>query len=64
MENKRKYRDIKLITIERERNYLVPGPNYHTTMFFYKKFISNMNEKTQIFMNRPAYLRLSILGRN
>ena len=64
MENKRKYRDIKLITIERERNYLVPGPNYHTTMFFYKKFISNMNEKTQIFMNRPAYLGLSILGRN
>ena len=37
MENKGKYRDIKLITMERERNYLVPGPNYHTTMFFLQK---------------------------
>ena len=34
MENVRKHRDIKLITIERSRNYLISEPNYHTTKFF------------------------------
>ena len=27
-------RDIKLVTTERKRNYLVSEPNYHTTKFF------------------------------
>ena len=35
MENVRKHRDIKLVTTERRRNYLVSEPNYHTTKFFY-----------------------------
>ena len=30
VENVRKYRDIKLVTTERRRNYLVSEPNYHT----------------------------------
>ena len=34
MENLRKHRDIKLVTIESKRNYLVSEPNYHTTKFF------------------------------
>ena len=34
MENVRKHKDIKLVTIERRRNYLVSEPNYHTTKFF------------------------------
>ena len=34
MEKARKHRDIKLVTIERRRNYLVSEPNYHTTKFF------------------------------
>ena len=36
MENVRNHRDIKLITIETRRNYLVLEPNYHT-----KKFVSD-----------------------
>ena len=32
MENVRKHRDIKLVTTEKRRNYLVS--NYHTTKFF------------------------------
>ena len=43
MENLRKYRDIKLVTTERRKNYLVSKPNYHPTKSF--KFISNRNEK-------------------
>ena len=34
VENMRKHRDIKLVTPERRRNYLVSEPNYHTTKFF------------------------------
>ena len=33
MENVRKHRDIKLLTTESRRNYLVLEPNYHTTRF-------------------------------
>ena len=36
MENVRKQRDIKLVTTERRRNYLVSEPNYHTTEFSQK----------------------------
>ena len=34
MENVRKHRHITLVTTEWEKNYLVSGPNYHTTEFF------------------------------
>ena len=34
MKNVRKHRDIKLVTVERRRNYLVSEPNYHTTKIF------------------------------
>ena len=39
MENVRKHRDIKLVTTERKRNYLVSEPNYHTTKFFTEHLI-------------------------
>ena len=34
MENVKKIRDIKIVTTERRRNYLVSESNYHTTKFF------------------------------
>ena len=34
IENVRKHRDIKLVTTERRKDYLVSEPNYHTTKFF------------------------------
>ena len=40
MENVRKHKDIKLVTTERRRNYLVSEPNYHTTKFFSRKCIN------------------------
>ena len=34
IENVRKHKNIKLVTTERRRNYLVSEPNYHITKFF------------------------------
>ena len=38
LENVRKHRNIKLVTTERRRNYLVSEPNYHTTKFSQKVY--------------------------
>ena len=38
MENVRKHRDIKLVTTERRRNYLVSEPNYYARNFFRENF--------------------------
>ena len=40
MENVRKYRDMKLVTTERRRNYLLSEPNYHTTNFFTENLLA------------------------
>ena len=61
MENVRKYRGIKLVTTERRRNYLVSEPNYYTTKFFTEYSLVVEMKKTQILMNKPVYLGLSIL---
>ena len=61
MENVRKHRDIKLVTIERRRNYLVVEPNYYTTRFFTENLLATEMKKTEILMNKPVYLGLSIL---
>ena len=61
MENVRKYGDIKLVTTEKRRNHLVSEPNYQTTKLFTEKFLAIEMKKTQIIMNKPAYLGLSIL---
>ena len=34
MENVRKYRDIKLVTTERRRNYFLSEPNFDNAKFF------------------------------
>ena len=49
MENVRKHRDIKLVTTERRRNYLVSEPNYHTTNFFTENLL-------EIEMKKQKYL--------
>ena len=61
MENVRKHRDIKLVTTEKRRNYLVSEPNYHSTKFFSENLLAIEMTKTQMFMNKPVYLSLSIL---
>ena len=61
MENVRKHRNIKLVTTEKRRNYLVSEPNYHITNFFTENLLAIEMTKTQILMNNPVYLGLSIL---
>ena len=57
----RKHRNIKLITTEWRRNYLVSKPNFHTNKFFTEKLLAIEMRKTKIIMNKPVYLGLSIL---
>ena len=61
MENLRKHRNVKLVTTERRRNYLVSEPNYHTTKVFREGLLAIEITKTQRLMNKPVYLGLSIL---
>ena len=65
MENVRKHRDIKLVKTDKKRNQLVSEPNYHAM-----KLIDDDNlaiiemKKVKVKMNKPIYLRLSILDIN
>ena len=61
IENVRKHRNIKLVTTERRRNYLVSEPNFHTTKFFTENLLAIKMKKTEILMNKPVHLGLSIL---
>ena len=54
MENVTKHIDIKLVKSEREINYLVSEPNYHTTKFFTENLLAIEMRKTQILMNKPV----------
>ena len=61
MENVRKHRDIKLVTTEEKRIKLVSESNYHTTKHFSKNMLATEMKKTQVRMNKPVYLAMSIL---
>ena len=61
IENKRKHRDIKLVTTDRRKNHLVSEPNCHTTKFFTEYLLAIEMKKMQILMNKPVYLGLPIL---
>ena len=61
LQNMRKNRNIKFVTTERRRNYLVSEPNYHTTKFFAEDLLRMEIRKTQMLMNKPVYLGLSML---
>ena len=63
MENVRNNRNIKLVITERRTNYLVSKPNFHTAKFFTKNLLAiemRKMRKTQIIMNKPVYLGLTI----
>ena len=55
-------RDIKPVITEVKRNYLALKPNYHTTNLFSENLLAILMKRTQIYMNRPVYLGLSIFN--
>ena len=61
MQNVRKYRDIKLVTTERRKKYLVSEPNWHNTKSLIENLLGIEMRKTQILMNNRVYLTLSTL---
>ena len=60
LENVREHRNIKLITRERKRNYIVSEPNYHSTKIFTENLLVTKMRKTQTLMNKSVYLGLSM----
>ena len=61
IENVRKYRDIKLVTTERRRNYLASELNYHITRFFTENLLAIEMQKSEILTNKLIHLGYSIL---
>ena len=61
MENIRKHRDIKLVTMDKKRSKLVSEPNYHTINLISEDLSIIETKKTKVKMNKPIYLGLSIL---
>ena len=61
VENVRKHGEIKLVTTERRRKYLVSERNYHTSKFFTEYVSAIEMEKTEVLTNKPDYFGLSIL---
>ena len=61
MENIRKHRDIKLVTMYKRRNQLVSESNYHITKWFSEDLLAIEMKKIKVKMNKQIYLELSIL---
>ena len=57
MDDLKRHRDIKLVTTEIRRNYLVSQPNFHITKFFTEYPLAI----EMIRMNKSVYLELSVL---
>ena len=57
----RKYANIKLVTTERRIDYFVSEQNIILQSFSQNKLLAIEITKTQILMNKPVYLGLSIL---
>ena len=59
--NVRKSRYIKLLKKDERRNYLIYDPNYHSKKWFSEKLFAIEIKKTELEMNKIAYLGFSIL---
>ena len=60
-ENVRKHRDIKLVTTDKKKSNLVSKPNYHTINLISEDLSIIEMKKTNVKMNKPIYLGLSLL---
>ena len=60
MENVRKHRDIKFVTTEKRRNYLVSETNYHITKFFTEKLLAIEMKKKKQKQNKQRYVLINL----
>ena len=56
VENVRKHKDIKFVTKERRRNYLISEPSYNITKVFTEYLLAIEIKNTHVLMNKPVYL--------
>ena len=63
LENIRYMVDIRLITSDKEAQKLAAKPNYHRCTIFDENLIAVHMKKTKLYINKPVYHGLSILGR-
>ena len=61
MENVRKHWDIKLVTTERRRNYLVTEPNYHNITFVTENLLVIEIKKKNRYLWISLSIQLSII---
>ena len=55
MENVRKRRDLKLVTIDKRRNQLILESNYHKTKYFSENLLAIKMKKIKVKMNKTVY---------
>ena len=61
MENVRNYRDVKLVTTDKRRKWLVSEPNYDTHKKISEHLMEIEMQKTKVKMTKPIYLDMWIL---
>ena len=60
MENVRKCRDIKLVTTDQNRDYLLLQSNYHIIKWYSENLLTIKMSQTKVKLNKPVYLGLSV----
>ena len=61
MENVRNDRDIKLVTSDKRRKWLVSEPNFHSHKKFSEHLMAIEMKKIRVKIAKPLYLGMSIL---
>lgn len=61
LENKRKHKNIKLVTDPRKLEKLVQKPNFETSIIITENLVAVSMKKTSVKMDRPLYVGMSIL---
>lgn len=61
LENKRKHKDVKLVTNAAKLEELVRQPNFGTSIIIHENLVAVCMKKTKVVMDRPLYVGMAIL---
>ena len=61
LENYEKCEKTEILNLQQQKGEEIILLNYHTTKFFIENLLAIKIRKTQILINKPAHLGLSIL---